>query len=137
MQINKSYQRLVIIVIILITNFSLVAAETAPPPPIPSSYYGTAKLDGENIDEGDVITAMINDQVAASTQVEIYEGESVYAIVIPGNESTEGLAVEFYVNGLQSDQDGIWHAGSNTELNLTFTSNGDENYHIFLPLILH
>jgi len=102
-------------------------------PPLPSSFYGTVKLDGGNLPEGSVVQALISGQVYASSEVSLYQGDSVYSLVVPGDDTatTEveggkaGDTVQFKVSGVLANQTGIWQSGSNVNLELTADSGGE------------
>lgn len=99
-------------------------------PPLPSSFYGVVKLNNNNLPDGTTVEAIINDQVVASAYTQTYKGESVYAIDVPGDDSSttlveggvEGDIIHFKVGGIEVDDTGIWHSGTNVELALILTS---------------
>ena len=74
-------------------------------PPLPSSFYGTVKLDGQNAQVGTIIQARINDTVFASTEVQLYDGNAVYSLIVPGDDqaspSVEGGVVGDIIQILQ------------------------------------
>jgi len=99
-------------------------------PPLPSSFYGTVKYNMENLPEGTIIQALIDGEVIAEAQTMVYEGESVYVIDVPGDDSstkeveggTEGSQIHFMVGDLEVNETSTWSSGTNVELNLTITS---------------
>ena len=119
------------IMISLFTVFCLLLVNTSAAfamPPLPSSFYGTVQLDGEDAAAGTTITAWIDDVEYASTQVIEYGGKSVYSLDIAGDDSetsgkteggTSGAVVVFKIGDLTATQTGTWHSGTNVELNLT------------------
>jgi hypothetical protein len=129
----KTLVFLAMFLVILSANLDWAMAESPPEPP--SSYYGTVKIYGSNVAEGTLITAKMDGNVVASTEVLIDLGASVYAIKVPGEATIENDPVEFFIDGVKADQTGIWHSGGNTNLNLTIV--GELNYHIFIPLIVY
>jgi len=101
-------------------------------PPLPASFYGTVKIDGENVPEGTLVSAWINGVEILSVVVEEYEENTVYSTVysinVPGDDSSTEGEVEggivgdviiFYIDDLLADQTGIWGSGTSNELNLT------------------
>jgi hypothetical protein len=99
-------------------------------PPLPSSFYGTVKVNAANVPDGTPVTASINDKVFASGQTLTYQANSVYTLDIPGDDSTttaveggrEGDTIVFTIGGTQADQTGIWKSGTNINLDLTTTT---------------
>ena len=99
-------------------------------PPLPSSFYGTVNLNGSNVVEGTVIEALINDKVVGKSQTLMYEGKSVYAIDVNGDDSStteveggkEGDLISYKIGGLMAKETGTWHSGVNFELNLTINA---------------
>jgi hypothetical protein len=100
-------------------------------PPLPSSFYGTVKLNAANLPDGTRIEALINDQVYAYSQTQTYQGGSVYSLDIPGDDSStpavveggvEGDTIQFRVGGILASQTAVWHSATNVELNLSVSS---------------
>jgi hypothetical protein len=112
---------------ILLMPFSSVNAA----PPLPSSFYGTAKINGENVREGTIIRALINGRVVAVSYAMLVQGESVYAIDVPGDDPAtpeieggiEGDTIRFMLGGFLVWETGTWRSGTDTELNLSLTAN--------------
>lgn len=120
----RKRQSVLIIFALLTILFSikppLVVAQT--PPVQPCSFYGTVKINGENVDVGTPISAKMSGVVVATYEAIDYEGDSVYSLVINGDLSTEGVGILFFVDGIQADQTAAWHSGVQTELNLTVSN---------------
>jgi hypothetical protein len=99
-------------------------------PPLPSSFYGTVKLNNANVPDGTQVEALIKDKVFAYSQTLTYQGDSVYALDIPGDDAStteveggrEGDTIFFKIGGILADQTGVWHSATNVNLNLTVTS---------------
>ncbi|MDF1521022.1 MAG: hypothetical protein RQ728_06170 [Brevefilum sp.] len=99
-------------------------------PPLPASFYGVVTKNGANLPEGITIMAVINNKVYAGNTVKIYEGESVYSLVVPGDDPTtdvieggvQGDTIYFNVDGILADQTATWQSGSSKELDLTVSS---------------
>jgi hypothetical protein len=99
-------------------------------PPMPSSFYGTVKVNGENVADGTLIQALIGGQVFAEGYAQPYQGDSVYALDVRGDDSAtttldggrEGDEIRFKIGGVLADQTATWHSGTNVKLSLTSTS---------------
>ena len=100
-------------------------------PPLPSSFYGTVKFNGENVREGTIIRALINGRVVATSYAMLYQGESVYALDVPGDDPTtteieggkEGDMIRFMLAGFLIKETATWQSGTDTEFNLSLTAN--------------
>ena len=99
-------------------------------PMLPSSFYGTVTYNGENVPDGTLVEALVNDQVAAQGYCFTYEEKSIYSLNVGGDDPAtpaqeggrEGDMIAFLVGGLPADQTGIWRSGTNVELNLAVIS---------------
>lgn len=129
---KRLFSLLSLLIVLLSVNLPQVAAES--PPIFPSSFWGTVKIDGENVVAGTIITAKMEGEVVASTEVIVEEGQSVYFISIPGDESMEGDRVDFFIGGELAEQYGFWHSGTNPSLNLSIFTG--EYFNIFIPLVV-
>lgn len=76
-------------------------------------FYGSVKLDGEDVPDGTQVSAWID---SAKVQFSTTTG-SRYGLNIPGNYS--GKTVSFQVNGQRAAQSTIWVRGDNKQLALT------------------
>lgn len=113
-------------------GFLLAATGISADTPIPSEFYGTVKVDGENVPDGTLVDGLIGDgNVAGSTTTFTFEGDSVYVLLVEGHDEetpgprkggVEGDTVRFTVDGKPADQTGTWSSGASVELNLTVTS---------------
>ena len=101
-------------------------------PPLPSSFYGRVKFNGANVPDGTLVRALIDSQVCAEGRAQTYQGESVYTVDVRGDETgtaareggREGDVIQFEVGGILAEQTGVWHSGTNVELNLTVKNIG-------------
>jgi len=120
----------VLALFLMLSVFLPVAADQ--PPRLPSAFYGTVTQNGENLPNGTTVSAWINGvQYAATTTFMTTIGSqqvSVYTITVPGDDPStpdiieggnEGDTVIFRVGGYLTDQSGVWHEGTDAELNLT------------------
>ncbi len=104
-----------------------LASSAAALPVLPSSFYGSVKVNGANVADGTVVRALINGQVFAETLTQTYQGQSVYSVDVPGDNpdttvregGREGEAVQFTVGGVAAVESGAWHEGINARLDLT------------------
>jgi uncharacterized repeat protein (TIGR01451 family) len=115
---------------LLLTLLLAVAVHAIPP--LPFSRYGTVQVNGANVAAGTTVGAWCGGVQYAETEVEYYDGQSVYAIDVPGDDpetdgQKEGCAsgeeVQFTItvgqDVLQADQTATWAEGQDAELNLT------------------
>jgi hypothetical protein len=101
-------------------------------PPLPSSFYGTVKVNNANVPDGTVIQALVGEQVYAEGFTQTYQGNSVYALDVQGDNTDtttqdgarDGDALRFKIGGVLADQTAVWHTGTNISLNLTASSSG-------------
>jgi hypothetical protein len=99
-------------------------------PALPSSFFGTVKLNNANVLDGMVIQAFIGDRMIAQGYTQMYQGESVYSLDLPGDNTDtviidggrEGDTITFKVAGIASHETGTWHSATSVQLNLTVTS---------------
>lgn len=109
-----------LLILLFSINLPLVVAQT--PPVQPCSFYGTVKINGENVDVGTPISAKMSGVVVATFDAIDFEGDSVYSLVINGDLSMDGVEILFFVDGIQADQTAAWHSGVQSELNLTVSN---------------
>jgi hypothetical protein len=99
-------------------------------PQLPASFYGKAKVNGSNVPDGTSIQALIDGQVYGETVSQTYEGDSVYALNVSGDDSDttakdggrEGDTIQFKIGGVLATQTGTWHSGTNVNLDLAVSS---------------
>jgi hypothetical protein len=127
----KSKLGYIVILIIFLGTGNLLRVRNAKAfPVLPSSFYGIVQVDGVNVETGTKIQALINDQVFAESFVQMYVGDSVYSITVPGDDNEtnqvdggrEGERIVFVIGNIMADQTGEWHSGTNLELNLSGSS---------------
>ena len=129
--------------IFILLSDGLPYAVKAGPPSMPSSFYGLAGENGANVPIGTVISAWINGVQYAETLSLSYNGNSVYTMDVPADDpgtpgttegGLEGDLVLFKIGGIEANQTGIWHGGTNQELDLSITIALER---IYLPLIIN
>lgn len=134
----KRYRLLTIF--FLIVGVVLLCAQPAlAVPPLPSSFYGIVKIDGVNVPAGTVVSARINGVQYATSAYQMYNGDTVYSLDIPGEDpdvagiqgGVDGNSVVFFIGAIQATQTGVWHSGTNVSLNL----NNNTNFSLFLPFV--
>lgn len=99
-------------------------------PALPSSFYGTVKLNNTNVPDGTVIQAYTGDLMIAQGYTQTYQGASVYALNVPADNANtpvidggrEGDRITFKVGGILATETGTWHSATNVPINLTVTS---------------
>jgi hypothetical protein len=110
---------------------SLLATGTALAfPPLPSSFYGTVKVNGANVPDGTPVKAVIDGQTYGEAQTQTYQGDSVYSLDIKGDDldtsaidgGKEGDTIVFMIGKETAEQTGTWQGGTNTNLNLSVSS---------------
>ena len=123
MKTNRGITAIIAILGILFINVTPALAV----PPLPSSFYGTVKLDGENVPGGIQVTAWINDVQYTYSNIQIYEGDTVYSLDVSGDDSsttgvieggTQGDTVIIKIGDRIADETGTWQTGTNQSLNL-------------------
>jgi hypothetical protein len=101
-------------------------------PSLPSSFYGTVKINATNVPGDTLVQAVIDGKVYAEGFTQIYQGNSVYVIDIPSEDpdtveqdgGQDGDTVQFKIGGVMADQTGTWHSGTNVNLDLTASFSG-------------
>ena len=122
--------KVILVVILALTCSLALATGVGAVPPLPSSFYGTVKLNKANVPDGTVVSAWIRGSKYAETQTLTYQGDSVYAVRVPGDDletpqiegGVEGDTVIFMVGEVAAIETGTWHSGTDVELNLTACS---------------
>ena len=127
--------------VLLLITLTATGYVLASPPPIPSSFYGTVSINGENAPLNVQVSAWINGQWIMSVPVTMHNGTTMYSMDIPGdNLSTSeieggrhGDEVFFHIGFQPADQTGTWISGSNQVLNLT--AHQEEMLQFYFPLV--
>jgi hypothetical protein len=122
--------RLIAIIGMLIPWFFSINSPVHAIPPMPSSMYGTVKLNNANVPDGTLVEGFINNLVFAQSYTQTYNGNSVYTLDIPGDDAAtavidggkEGEEISFRIGGVMANEKGVWHSATNVELNLTATA---------------
>lgn len=99
-------------------------------PVLPSSIYGSVRVNNANVPDGTLVQAVIAGRVVAYGNTQTYQGGSVYSLDVPGDDpgsavvegGKEGDTIQIKVGGLMADQTGTWHSGTNVRLDLTVTT---------------
>jgi hypothetical protein len=117
------------------TTPSATATPTPSPTPVPTPvptlstdppcrFHGTVQLNGADVPDGTIITAIIEGDEHTVETPAVY-GPSTYAIKIVPPSATpygEGATIEFRIGGYAAAQTGAWSTGGNIELNLSASS---------------
>jgi hypothetical protein len=96
-------------------------------PQLPSSFYGKVKVNGANVPDGTSIQAIIAGHVYGEWFSQTYQGDSVYALDVSGDDpdtaaqdgGREGDTIQFKIGGVMAVQTGVWHSGTNVNVDLT------------------
>lgn len=99
-------------------------------PPLPSSFYGTVKINNMNVPDGTLVQALIDGQVFGEIRTTTYQGGSIYALDVRGDDSTttereggrEGETIQFRIGNILTGQTGTWHTGITLNINLSVQS---------------
>jgi hypothetical protein len=119
------YRSIAVVGICLVSLF--LARPVLAFPPLPSSFYGTVKINQANVPDGTLVKALINGQVFAQTKTLTYQGDSVYSLDVMGDDSdtalvdggVDGDTIVFIIGEEVADQTGTWKSGTNVNLNIT------------------
>jgi len=125
-RLNRTSICLLIICSAIIANPSSALAF----PALPSSFYGTVKVNDANVLDGTVVQAFNGERMVAQGYTQMYQGDSVYSLDVPGDNTDtvvmdggrEGETITFKVGGVLANEAGIWHSATSVSLNLTVTS---------------
>jgi hypothetical protein len=125
-------RRLQVFALLLIVGITILigSAIDLAIPPLPSSLYGTVKFNNGNVPDGTLVQALIGERVVAFCQTQTYQGDSVFALDVPGDDQTtsaveggvEADSVSFKVGGILANQSAVWHSATNVKLDLTVIS---------------
>ena len=96
-------------------------------PQLPSSFYGTVKVNGTNVPDGTSVQALIAGKVYAETLTQTYQGDLVYSLDVTGDDTDttvqdggrEGDTIQFKIGGVLANQTGVFHSGTNINFILT------------------
>jgi len=99
-------------------------------PSLPSSFYGIVKVNNANVADGTLIQALIDGQAFAAGRTQTYQGDSVYALDVPSDDTDtiiqdggrDGDTIQFQIGGVVADQTGTWRSGTNVNLGLSASS---------------
>jgi hypothetical protein len=99
-------------------------------PPLPSSFWGTVKVNNANVPDGTLVQALIAGQLYAEGFTQVHQGESFFTLDVLGDDTgttvldggREGDAIQFKIGGISADQTAVWHGGTNLRLDLTAAS---------------
>lgn len=126
---NQPYRIINTLLVLFVLLFGAPSSAGAVPP-FPSSFYGSLKLNNANVADGTLVQAVINGSVVAFTKSLTYQGDSVYALDIPGDDPAtsaieggkEGDPIQFKIGGIPAAQSGVWHSAVNVKLDLAAAS---------------
>ncbi len=127
---KKSYWMTAILILSLILFYLPAEASRLLVPPTPSSFYGSALVNGYSIPLGTEVSAWINGVKYAFTPSIEYNGLSVYSMDVPGDDpetfdikegGVAGDIVTFQIGGVTANPTAPWRSGVNFPLNLTVT----------------
>jgi hypothetical protein len=124
----KTPSRIIAFAIVAVLLFSNVPSALALPP-LPSSFYGTVKVNNANVPVGTPIAALINGVPYATANAFLYNGDTVYTLTVPGDDPETQGVIEGGVTGniivfrigtrTTANETAPWQSGTNVERNLT------------------
>ena len=108
----------------------LIARPVLAFPSLPSSFYGTVKVNGANIPDGTLVQALINRKVIIENQTQTHQDDSFYSLDIPADDpdtlvvdgGKDGDSITFIIGGIVADQTGTWKSGTIISMNLSASS---------------
>lgn len=111
---------------IVVLALALMVTQVWALPPLPATFYGLVQENGGNVPDGTIVSASIGGTTYAQTSTQIYQGSSVYTLIVPGDDPTtaiieggvDGDLVTFTVAGEPMRQVAVWHAGDSVQLDL-------------------
>lgn len=117
-------------VLLAVVLLAAVSTTVRAVPPLPSTFYGTVKVDGANVPNGTVVSAWIDGVNYGEGLTFLSDGHSTYFFDVRGDDTdtpekdggVEGDIIHFRIGSLEADQTGVWHSGTVVQLNLTATS---------------
>ena len=123
------------------TVVSIVRGQVNALPQLPSSFFGTVTLDGQNVPAGTVVEALVDGVVVGSTDAIIAAGQSQYFIQALGDDpdtpadegAVEGEIISFTIDGTPAVEQAEWHTGTTEPLNLTASSGPGDTRVILQP----
>jgi hypothetical protein len=126
----KHLARILSLTLVVLLTSLFITTPALAIPPLPSSFYGTVKVNDANVPDGTAIQALIGGQVYAEGLTQTYQGNSVYALDVRGDDpdtavkdgGREGDVIQFKIGGALANQTGVWHTGTNVNLDLTASS---------------
>lgn len=125
--------------------FTLFPVETVVKavPPLPVSVYGSVKLNGAIVPANLQVEALIGDTVIASGMTRMHEGDSIYSLIIPGDDPDtsqvegplNGEEVHFRVDGSVVEQVLLWSSGTSEKLDLELQDKANDPVAETEPLV--
>jgi hypothetical protein len=111
---------LALLAVVALVLFPAMAFSQGGAPQLPCAFHGTVQVNGQNVADGTVITAMIGNATYTTTTPSA-AGASTYKIVIaqPAGTNYDGMTVTFKIGNATASQTGTWQMGGNVALNLT------------------
>ena len=112
----------ILVSIVMAVFFLLPAMTFAQGAQPPCRFYGAVQVDGYDVPDGTVITAIIEGVTYSTTTPEAAYGPSTYVLKIEpsaGAFYNYGTQIYFKIDDHVAKETATWESGNNTELNLT------------------
>lgn len=116
----SKFRVVVLLAVVALLLFPAMALAQEPPER-PCRFYGTVTVNGAQVADDTLITAMIGGVAVGNATTPYLAGPSTYSVLIeqPEGADYDGATVTFQIGGLTATQTGTWEAGKNEELNLS------------------
>jgi hypothetical protein len=107
---------LALLAVVALVLFPAIAFTQGGAPQLPCAFHGTVQVNGQDVPDGTVITAMIGNATPSTTTT-----NSTYMIVIaePTGVNYDGMTVSFKIGNATASQTGTWKLGDYVALNLS------------------
>jgi len=116
----------ILVGILVLVPFLFSVTGSSAAPPMPSEFWGTVQVRGQNVPDSTLVEALIGGTAVSDTVTFVSQGVSVYILAVGGADpgsgqegGVEGDTIQFRIDGELADQTGVWHEGTTVELNLT------------------
>jgi len=102
------------------------AAFADSPPQLPCRFYGTVTVDGQDVEAGTVVKAIVAGTEFTTTTPAAAYGDSSYEVLIeqPEGATYDGATVTFVIGERAADQSSTWVQGGNVNVDISSGEGG-------------